>query len=66
MELVRIDTCTYKIIQFHIFIFVAGKSTTMSIITRDVLPTSGTVYIGGVSVLEDFYSSISHLGERNN
>jgi ATP-binding cassette subfamily A (ABC1) protein 3 len=40
----------------------AGKSTIMSMLTREVLPTSGTAYLGGFPVLQRFASAGACLG----
>ena len=40
----------------------AGKSTTISMCTRHLVPTAGCAYIRGVSVLERFPRAAQHLG----
>ena len=40
----------------------AGKSTTISMCTRHLIPTAGCAYIRGVSVLERFPRAAQHLG----
>ncbi len=40
----------------------AGKSTTMNIITGCLAPTSGEVYIGGHSIIEEPVEAKSHIG----
>ena len=40
----------------------AGKTTTVSMITRHLLPTAGTAFVKGVSVLEAFPQAATNLG----
>lgn len=40
----------------------AGKSTTLSMLTRHLIPTSGNAFIGGYSVLTDFPKASKNLG----
>lgn len=40
----------------------AGKSTTISMVTRDVLPTAGEAFLAGISILGRFREAAQQLG----
>ena len=45
-----------------IFLLIKGKTTTLSMLTRHLVPTSGDAFISSFSILGDFPLGATHLG----